>query len=717
MNDSIATVERQETHRTEYRDGGVLSAAALTGDSASIVAARENHQATAHTGGIVAGLVVRRENGVLTVSPGAAIDSQGRMLLMAASCVPKDQPAVDCEVWLRYAAVECSGDLSDLNRRDETPRLDFPPLTEPMNSCDPVDSDGVLLAIVRNGQVETCCRRYVGAVGSRIDAPSKRARVVLGPQFARDSRRFAIGVQADPAQPIRDVFTWESTGTIRFSATTSVATPEEKQSPDKAEQPPVVVVGSPTVNVTPEDILDPCRVWTLLRVDRGNGLEMQPEILGLLSDCDRADLERPPTCRVQLTALLVRALNRLIRKAADYVLDAAHFDYVFDTAQMYQPVEGNAVLDLRGNEFTVTNVDVVTKTCEVNDAAGHLKTVNWSDINPLNCFPVFLRGNSTLKVPYHELLSRWRVLPGGYLCRVLLDKFLGDAIRPLAAVRPRGLFFSGSAVVDPEPSASRIHLVEFQKDGETFRQLRITIPDPGKENSPHRYRCSIGTSNCDHEPVPPPQSDISNRQTSWPRGILSVLADKSIDIHNELSVYAGDGILPGLILKLKPLGSAAGTVPGGAGDTSIEPTPILGNAVVWEGTKATRRKIADSPPDSRLVITGTLHNLTDVDVGSLKVLVSIYGENDTTHVPRHKEIVALDNVKDEKVLAAAASRELTELTEPSALTADGELVVEVPAEFDAGKKTIIVSLLVMGVNRNNAIICTQYQETLLFPTT
>ncbi len=697
MSDVFASVEVPNARRTEYRDGGVLSASALAGDSASNIAARDKHQTVAHTGGIVAGLVVRLENSVLTVSPGAAIDFQGRMLLMAAEFPLKNQPAEDFAVWLRYAAVERSDNLSDLNRLDETPRLEFPPLTVPMSSCDSVDSDGVLLAIIRNGEVENCCRRYVGAVGSRIDAPSKRARVVLGPQFARDSRRFAIGVQSDPAQPIRDVFSWESTGTIRFSATTSVATPEEKQSPDKVEQPPVVVIGSPTVNITPEDILDPCRAWTLLRVDRGEGMEMQPEILGLLSDCDRADLEKPPDCRVQLTALLVRALNRLIRKASDYALDAAHFDYVFDTAQMYQPVEGDAVLDLRGNEFAVTNVDVATLTCKLKDAAGHLKSVSWSDVNPLICFPAFLKVKTTLNVPYQEMLSRWRVLPGDYLCRILLDTFLGDAIRPLAATRPRGLFFSGSAVVEKEPSASRIHLVEFQKDGETFRQLRITISDPGKDNAPHRYRCSIGTAkDCidPPTPVPGPDGNIWNRQTSLPRGILSVLADKSIDIHKELNVWARMGTIEaGLILKLEPTGAGGGTSTGAGGSAGlpIPTTPILDNAVSWDGQRVMRK----SP--GLIEIGGSLRNLTDVAIESIQILVTIYGKNDTAHDPIHKPVIT------GATLPAGMTKPI------NALNLNPDLAV--PTD-PFTSQPITVSLLVMGANQHNVIVCTQYREEL-----
>lgn len=699
--------EPVEFRRTDYRDGGVLSAAALAGDSATSVAAWEMHQCNAHIGGIVAGLFVTIEKTVektkIHISPGAAIDSWGRMLLVGSDFQPALVPtSAKCfAVWLRYNIEHDSNAASDLTRFNEAPRLEVTELDDIAESCENVASTGVLLAYIRTVvatpgkfEIETCRRRYVGAVGNRIDSPSGRARVVLGPQFPRDPRRFAIGIQAAAEEPIRDVLAWESTGSIRLSATTSVALPHEKQTLDGIEQPPIVVVGSPTVQLTPEDILDPCRVWEFLQINDADGKKIgMPSVMELLSSCDRADLAAQPTCRIQLVSLLVRALNRLIRKAADEVHDFAQWKY-----EPTIEIE-TVVVDKHGHEFTVKETDTVKKTCKLTDAQGKSTSdVSWREVQPRNWSPATFLTIGNLNASIFQLLSRWRSLPGDYLCRVLLDHFLGDAIRPLKVPTRRGLYFSGSVSVDPEPQACRIHLVEYKRDGQTFRQLRITIPDPGKENNPHRYRCSFGTTLDCRDPASPgvDNEKIWNQQTSWPRGILSVLADKSIDIHNQLNVFPSRGsIFAGLILKLKPEGdSATGAGNSGRADGG-SPTPILGNAVVWDGQRVQRNTQAE------ITIGGTLRNITDWAVEALQVLVSIYGKHDTDHGPTHTEVVSEGN------LGAKSSVDLT------TLAGTDSVKVKIPAVFQPN--TIVVSMLVMGVNRQNEIICSKYTEEFVVP--
>ncbi len=712
MNSQSTIALTTEIGRTDYRDGGVLSAAALAGDSEANLSAWEGHQKNAHIGGIVAGLFVEPPIGkIFKVTPGAAIDSDGRMLLvdhdLTSPSLKEDSKSF--ALWLRYSVESEAAPESDLQRYRETPRLEVIALDDLPDSSESFASSGVLLAYLREDKetagvlkVDASCRRYVGAVGNRIDAPSGRARVVLGPQFPRDPRRFAIGVQAAATQPIRDVFTWESTGTIRLSARTSVALPHEKEKPAEVEQPAIMIVGAPTVYFTTEDILDPCQVWTRLIIKGEDGKGVMPsELLDPLSDGDRIALATRPACRVTGQALLQRSLNRLIRKAAEDVLDLV-------TRRKFEPAAQTIVVDENGNEFTVNNVDVVTKTFDIVGANETLrKGVSWQGFWPRDWSPAVFLTDRKLPVELpkelRRMLSYWRALPGDYMCRVLLDDFLGDAIKPLESPAPRGLYFNGSVPIAQEPSASRIHLVEFKKDGQTFRQLRITIPDPGKENNPHRYRCSIGTApGCTDPPAPEPTKKIWNRQTSWPRGILSVLADKSIDIHKQLNVYPVEGsVLQGLILELKPE-SDLGTGDGSSDSPSIPATQILGNAVVWEGQRV-QRGSAD-----KVIIDGSLRNLTDVPVNSLQVLVSIYGQNETDKGVNHIEVVPKHETNR---LEKKSNTPIKQLTSP--FKAGETLSVPIPEAFKS--KTIIVSLLVMGVNSQNFIICSQYIEELPVP--
>ena len=753
MNDGLDTLEPLQTQRTEYRDGGVLSAAALALDSAANDAAWNQHQSTAHIGGVVAGLfVTRKKNGdrksgtqvqesvnapdpsqngdvyTVQVGPGAAIDSEGRMLLVRNVWTSK--PFLVREkyfaVWLKYAAQKVSENASGLSRYDETLEPSVEELDQTAIPCPADDSKGILLAIIRKNQkgeflIDDCCRRYVGAIGNRIDAPSKRASIALGPQSARDIRRFAIAVQSDLAQPQHDVLTWESTGTIRFRDPTSVLFPEEKEKVDQVEQSPILVVGSPTVNITPEDILDPCAAWEHLCVKDHDGKIIKdksgfvilPGILDLVATCDQNELRLPPNCSVQLTLVLVRVLNQLIRSTADSALNDAR-DRANPNLVKVPVSTGDAALDSAGNRYVVRAVNS-DGTYVLLDAAPPPKptTKSLAEIQLLGRFPAFLTANTPSELLI-RWLPHWYSLPGELICRLLLDNFLKDALRPLSIPQPRGLFFNGSRPADLEPAASRIHLVEFKKDGQTYRQLRITIPDPGKENSPQRYRCSIGTSDCIDTPAPVPEKNFWNQQTSYPRGILSVLADKSVDIHNQLNVFPGqDSLFPGLILKLQPTsdsssqgaGGTSGTGTGSSGNATIPTTPILGNAVVWDAPRVARLT------KNILQFSGNLINVTQLDVESLRVFVTVIGKDNTNPPPLTFEIVT------NKRLPAVTNSQSTNPGVPIGLLAsnavDGIVNQDITSAFDS--LPIIVNLLIMGVNRNIEVITTQYREELRVP--
>jgi hypothetical protein len=681
MSDGTASIDTIEGQRTQYRDGRILSAAALAGDGEAHVAAWQQHQRTAHTPGIVAGLHVTPNGGKISVEPGAAIDCFGRMLLLARAWAGNFDLSKHWIVWLRHSVTLEPGQQSNLGRYRECPQIQVEEIqkesTDLQRSLERIESEGVLLSIIRDKTCDKCCRRYVGAVGSRIEAPSRRASMLLGPQSASDTRRFAIAASSETS--LEDVLTWDTTSTIHFYKPTSLAAPPEKRGKtDEGRQPPIAITGSPKVNFTKADILDPCRARDFIFNDKTWPKALPAE--EFLSQCDVNSVQVSTICHTQLTAILVRFLNCLLRKAGDEIRDAS------------QPVLGAFVLDKDGNRCRLTSIGF--DKCTVDS---HAAPIPLTDLRPVRWLPLW-------QAPTNAELSRlceyWHVLPGNHLCRLYLDSILKDTIRPLPLQKQRGLFFNETAPVDVEPTAGRIHLVEFKKEGQTHRQLRITIPDPGKENSPQRYRCSIGTSACIDPPVPEPGADIFNSQTSWPRGILSVLADKSVDIHNQLNVNSKRELSPGLILKIKPDDAAAGSA-----TPANQPATIVKNAVDWEGAKVERD--ITSAPHTELTFDGALHNLTNLDIKSLEVLVTVYGDSDTVHTPRHFLLVPADPVR---VLGAASTKPIKEL---SPLTANNKLTLPVPQEFDS--KTIIVNLLVMGVNRNNEIILTEYKQNLTQP--
>lgn len=674
MPDTIPNPSQVTPLRTEYRDGAVVTAAALEGDAAANMAAWQQHQSRMHSGGIVGGLLVSLDVQDVTqqrviVSSGAAIDANGRLLLVGNPLQRRvdQQPARDeyLLVTLKDNSTQVPSQDTEQDRYLETPAIGLSIVKQAACAVGLGSSSEIILGLLTAADgklaIQPCRRTYIGAVGSRVDSPSGRARIVLGPQFPRDNRRFAIGVQSDSQQPISDVLTWESTGTIRFSNPTSVALPAQSATNREAVRPPIAVVGSPSVNVAPEDVLDPCLAWERLRIGnaetrnrRGNQPEFPTFVLELLPECERAEFVVRPACRTRLTTLLLCVLNGLIRKMSDDFLDTA-----------------------QGTESRVRRLERFSHLLQTAFPRERLAT----------------------------LIPHWYCLPGGLICRLLLDKLLHGALRPLPAPPSRGLFFNGSSVADPESSPSRIHLAEFQQDGQTYRQLRITIPDPGKDNHPHRYRCSIGIANCNDPAVPLPASapgaEIWNRQTSYPRGILSVLADKSIDIHRSLNVYAREGdIDAGSVLKLDPAGGAAA---GQSGAVPVPSTPVLGNAVAWEGPRVRRTQ------PGRLEIGGALRNLTNLPIESLQVLISIFGKNDTSHDPIHQSLVS-GGILGPGPNSVLPINSLTLDSDPRVALTGGAIIVSFTGPFTAAP--IIVNLLVMGVTQFNAIISTQYREDL-----
>ena len=72
--------------RNEYRDGQVLSAEALRRDARYFLARERQHAALAHTPGVLVGLDLKvdEETGYTFVEKGAAIDGQGRLILVPA---------------------------------------------------------------------------------------------------------------------------------------------------------------------------------------------------------------------------------------------------------------------------------------------------------------------------------------------------------------------------------------------------------------------------------------------------------------------------------------------------------------------------------------------------------------------------------------------------------------------------------------------------------
>jgi hypothetical protein len=283
--------------------------------------------------------------------------------------------------------------------------------------------------------------------------------------------------------------------------------------------------------------------------------------------------------------------------------------------------------------------------------------------------------------------------PDAVLCRLVIDELFAGAIRSLTQPFARGIQFKNPGPAEPELSTGRMRLVEFEKDGKAIRELRITISDPGEKNHPERYRCSVGVAKKEPTGAPNAPADPLNpvRQTGLPRGILSVLGDRSVEIVGDLNVFASrETIMPGLVLKIAPPAKegAAG------GEQASEPAPVLIDAVIWDDMTMERRE-ADGDHAEQLTLAGKLRNLTDVRVESITIFLTIYAKGAADPPPRQTSFKAMHPLEANSAIAT------TVLFPPMYVST---------SEFSG--KSIVVNILLLGANANTAIIKTQVQVEL-----
>ena len=216
--------------RPRYREGQVLQAQDLLDEQAYRIRERRCHAIGEHRWGIAQGLgLVTRNDGGITLQPGAAVDGYGRTLLVPgpvevpASVLDTYGPMVD--LWLGYcrepvtpaqrgtwacgpgrdsrwrerAVLRLSPAAAEVDPRRPPgvppPDLDFPPHQAPPD--DPARQWPVYLGRLdtQTGSVGGA-RPYIGLVGDTVAAPSGRARMQVG-----DEGRFAVGVTGPGTPP------------------------------------------------------------------------------------------------------------------------------------------------------------------------------------------------------------------------------------------------------------------------------------------------------------------------------------------------------------------------------------------------------------------------------------------------------------------------------------------------------------------------------------
>lgn len=206
-----ATGQPPSDLRPRFTDGQVLHADDLAAAQEQLIAVRRRHLAWQHAPGIVAGLRPALQNGVVTVSPGLAVDGYGRELVLAAPTpVPPPLgggPVGHMGIYLQYARAATTDALSGHARWTETPELRqapvdaaSPPTVDPtaLGDQDTAAAWPLLLGVVRHGtgDIDLSGRRYAGAAGAAVSAPQGTSRLALG----RDGT-VAVTVAGAPSAP------------------------------------------------------------------------------------------------------------------------------------------------------------------------------------------------------------------------------------------------------------------------------------------------------------------------------------------------------------------------------------------------------------------------------------------------------------------------------------------------------------------------------------
>jgi hypothetical protein len=198
--------------RPRFADGQVLSAGDLTAEQTYLIAARRRHLLSGHTPGIVFGLEPSLQNGVVTVSPGLAIDGAGRELIVSEATAARSAPAMpgsgsEIGIYVQYSLVAAAGGDPAHARLSEQADVFTGPVssdTTPVSDVTGLPDDAsapacpVLLGVVKAGGMgfDLTGRTYAGAIGSAVSAPQGTSRLAFG---RTGSLSVSVAEQTEPA--------------------------------------------------------------------------------------------------------------------------------------------------------------------------------------------------------------------------------------------------------------------------------------------------------------------------------------------------------------------------------------------------------------------------------------------------------------------------------------------------------------------------------------
>jgi hypothetical protein len=500
--------------RPAFRDGQTLRADDLRAEADDRVRAARRHQANAHRPGVVAGLWLQSNGSDLSISPGAAIDGIGRMILVPDGAGPRPLPdQLPAEVWLAYR--EDPADADDPATPDGPPDRyteQFDVLFLPPWQLDPADprSPVFLGTILENKQPSHAGRVYVGAVGARVEAASRQVRLLLGPDGPGDFRVYALASRDSESDPYADHLAIDTAGTVTLAVPSTVDF-VSVQTGNAQDHLPVVIVGDRPPTFTAADICDPFAVvvrWKLSAFD------------SVLSHCVERELiptDLGPDAKDRLAATVARVLNRII-------------DDVPSSPDRPVTQAAQATSQPPTTAPSPTTPTPPPRTDQLADAVR--------------------QSGASLRIgAIRQLLERAAGSPRAderLLRRLLLEDAFPGLVAQFTMADPgpvRGVSFVGVA---PPPAAARpggFYLAEVTDKTGTHRELRIEFRNPGKDQHPERYKVSIGT-------VPP---DPCTGQAANFSATLTVDASGTVTIPGNLNVFTQVGSTsPGLILKVAP---------------------------------------------------------------------------------------------------------------------------------------------------------------------
>jgi hypothetical protein len=567
-----ATADRPA--RPAYRDGAVLRAADLRAEAADRLAASGRHQARTHRPGVAAGLLLRATtaNGghAVAIGPGMAVDGLGRWLLVPAERVaPLPDAKTPWEVWLAHREAPTPPD----RLADGCEVLFHPP-----GRFDP--EAAVFLGTVHGSGVSAVGRVYVGAVGARVEAASRKTRLLLAPEQPDDTRRFAVGVGSADGKSYADQFTVEDTGTLRLNAPVDVD--HLRPAPPATGSPVAVVAGYRSAEFVTRHVLDPAAIAARLR-------DASP-----LADYFREFLARTDPGRERVRGQLGAVAGDRLARLVCRILNAVVMSAVAARSDNLGPLIG---------------------AVRASGAALRPQTV---------------RG----------ILDRAAGLARAdapRLARLLLeDAFAGQLDRlPDSWPLPYGVTFAGAGP-DKPAAPGRVYLAEVADKTGRYRELRITIEDPGKDNHPGRHKAVVGVAAPDAKN--PTRTDFA--------GAVTIDAAKTVTVSENLRVFPDHDTAEsgqpakGLILTRTPPGAADPNDPAGLAAQLGQVGPHDLRVVVLEGNAITRPKDG-SKPGPAVVIgpPGYLENTGKGPILGARLDVVAFTTDKTQYNPVHRTLI------------------------------------------------------------------------------